>query len=256
MADAGRRRLRTARARDVQARRRASASGARLDVVAHGARDRATDVAPRARLAEALQRDRRGRGVGAARGAALRRRRLLARAGRAAGLAGSGRRPIWSRSTSRLDTGSAAGRRTVAALREVERWERAPPAGRPPRGRPGLAARAPELSARIAAMRERGHSLQAIADALNADGVPTQRGGARWRPSSVQAALGYRRPRPPPRPAAPAPPRPRAPASAAGRPPRTAPGRRARAARRAAARRARPRDRRDRAASARSACSC
>jgi DNA invertase Pin-like site-specific DNA recombinase len=96
-----------------------------------------------------------------------------------------------------LDTGSPAGRRTVAALREVDRWERAPAPGRPPRGRPGLAALAPDLSARIAAMRERGDSLQAIADALNADGVPTRRGGALWRPSSVQAALGYRRPRPP-----------------------------------------------------------
>jgi hypothetical protein len=37
-------------------------------------------------------------------------------------------------------------------------------------------------------------TLQAIADELNRDGVPTLRGGAMWRPSSVQAALGYRRP--------------------------------------------------------------
>ena len=37
-------------------------------------------------------------------------------------------------------------------------------------------------------------TLQAIADALNADGVPTLRGGAMWRPSSVQRATGYRRP--------------------------------------------------------------
>ena len=37
-------------------------------------------------------------------------------------------------------------------------------------------------------------TLQAIADQLNAEGVPTLRGGAMWRPSSVQAALGYRRP--------------------------------------------------------------
>lgn len=96
-----------------------------------------------------------------------------------------------------LDTARAAGRRTVATLREVERWQRSPAPGHPPRGRPGLAALAPDLGARIASMRERGLSLQAIADALNADGVPTPRGGARWRPSSVQAALGYRRPRPP-----------------------------------------------------------
>jgi hypothetical protein len=38
-------------------------------------------------------------------------------------------------------------------------------------------------------------TLQAIADTLNAEGVPTLRGGAEWRPSSVQAAAGYKRPR-------------------------------------------------------------
>ncbi|RKQ90583.1 recombinase [Solirubrobacter pauli] len=52
----------------------------------------------------------------------------------------------------------------------------------------------PELQERIARMRERGMTLQAIADALNAQGVPTLRGGALWRPSSVQRATGYRRP--------------------------------------------------------------
>jgi Resolvase, N terminal domain/Recombinase len=104
-----------------------------------------------------------------------------------------------------LDTATATGRRMVGVLREIERWEREPEPGRPPRGRPGLATRAPELSERVVAMRERGMSLQAIADALNAEGVATQRGGALWRPSSVQSALGYRRPRPP-LPGAPPPP--------------------------------------------------
>ncbi len=96
-----------------------------------------------------------------------------------------------------LDTGSPGGRRTVGVLREIDRLEREPRPGRPPRGRPGLATHAPLLGERIVAMRERGLSLQAIADTLNAEDVPTPRGGARWRPSSVQAALGYRRPRPP-----------------------------------------------------------
>jgi hypothetical protein len=46
-------------------------------------------------------------------------------------------------------------------------------------------------------MRAQGMTLQAIADRLNEKGVPTVRGGAKWRPSSVQAAAGYkRRPRP------------------------------------------------------------
>ena len=62
-------------------------------------------------------------------------------------------------------------------------------------GRPAVRDR-PELMERIAAMRAGGLSLQAIADQLNAENVPTLRGGAKWRPSSIQAALGYRRPGP------------------------------------------------------------
>jgi len=54
----------------------------------------------------------------------------------------------------------------------------------------------PDLLARIAEMRAANMTLQAIADRLNAEGVPTRRGGAKWRPSSIQSALGYRRPGP------------------------------------------------------------
>jgi peptidoglycan hydrolase-like protein with peptidoglycan-binding domain/DNA invertase Pin-like site-specific DNA recombinase len=59
----------------------------------------------------------------------------------------------------------------------------------------GLAAQydPPELKMRIRAMREAGMTLQAIADRLNAENVPTRRGGTKWRPSAVQAATGYRR---------------------------------------------------------------
>jgi DNA invertase Pin-like site-specific DNA recombinase/peptidoglycan hydrolase-like protein with peptidoglycan-binding domain len=53
----------------------------------------------------------------------------------------------------------------------------------------------PELLERLAAMRAANMTLQAIADQLNEEGVPTLRGGQKWRPSSIQAALGYRRPR-------------------------------------------------------------
>jgi DNA invertase Pin-like site-specific DNA recombinase len=52
----------------------------------------------------------------------------------------------------------------------------------------------PALKQRIVEMRGSGMTLQAIADVLNAEGVPTLRGGAKWRPSSVQSAAGYRRP--------------------------------------------------------------
>jgi peptidoglycan hydrolase-like protein with peptidoglycan-binding domain/DNA invertase Pin-like site-specific DNA recombinase len=52
----------------------------------------------------------------------------------------------------------------------------------------------PELKKHIQAMRSSGMTLKAIADRLNAEGVPTLRGGSKWRPSSVQVAAGYRRP--------------------------------------------------------------
>jgi DNA invertase Pin-like site-specific DNA recombinase len=61
-------------------------------------------------------------------------------------------------------------------------------------GRPAVSQQ-PELVERIAAMREANMTLRAIAEHLNAEGVPTLRGGKQWRPSSIQAALGYRRPR-------------------------------------------------------------
>ena len=50
------------------------------------------------------------------------------------------------------------------------------------------------LKQRIVDMRAGGMTLQAIADTLNSEGVPTLRGGALWRPSSVQTATGYKRP--------------------------------------------------------------
>jgi DNA invertase Pin-like site-specific DNA recombinase len=65
------------------------------------------------------------------------------------------------------------------------------------RGRAGATvADVPELRERIIRMRNEGMTLQAIADALNDEGVPTLRGGAKWRPSSVHTATGYRRPAP------------------------------------------------------------
>jgi DNA invertase Pin-like site-specific DNA recombinase len=77
-------------------------------------------------------------------------------------------------------------RRTRSGLTEVKASGRKV-------GRPSLRDR-PDLVERIIAMRNANMTLKAIADQLNAEGVPTLRGGAMWRPSSVQAALGYQRP--------------------------------------------------------------
>jgi DNA invertase Pin-like site-specific DNA recombinase len=104
-----------------------------------------------------------------------------------------------------LDTSTEAGGLTADALSQVGGWERERISQRTRRGleaarsrgakggRPSVAD-VPELRERIVAMRRDGMTLQAIADTLNEEGVPTIRGGAKWRPSSVQAATGYRRP--------------------------------------------------------------
>lgn len=62
-----------------------------------------------------------------------------------------------------------------------------------PVGRPSVSDR-PELTERIQRMREDGMSLGAIAKQLTEEKIPTARGAAVWRPSSVQAAAGYVRP--------------------------------------------------------------
>jgi DNA invertase Pin-like site-specific DNA recombinase len=105
-----------------------------------------------------------------------------------------------------LDTSSTPGGLVTDVLIGVAAWERdriaagtrsghalARAEGRPI-SRPSVTDR-PALQQRILAMREDGMTLQAIADTLNDEGVPTVRGGALWRPSSVQVAAGYKRPR-------------------------------------------------------------
>ena len=100
-----------------------------------------------------------------------------------------------------LDTANPAGRATAHALASVAGWERERLSERT---RKGLAAARskrhaakpgdwPDIRKRIAAMRADGMTLQAIADVLNREGVPTPRGGTEWRPSSVQSAAGYKR---------------------------------------------------------------
>jgi peptidoglycan hydrolase-like protein with peptidoglycan-binding domain len=67
------------------------------------------------------------------------------------------------------------------------------PTVRPSGGSPPAQYDLPVLQKRIRAMREAGMTLQAIADRLNAENVPTVRGGTKWRPSAVQAAIRRRR---------------------------------------------------------------
>jgi DNA invertase Pin-like site-specific DNA recombinase len=104
-----------------------------------------------------------------------------------------------------LDTGTPEGRLGAKALAAVGGSERKTLMQRTRKGLEAarLAQRssgqpavsdASALKQRIAEMRAGGMTLQAIADTLNAEGIPTLRGGALWRPSSVQAATGYKRP--------------------------------------------------------------
>ena len=104
-----------------------------------------------------------------------------------------------------IDTAIPAGRKAANVLISVGAWERERVGQRTRKGleaarvkgqrigRPAVED-VPELKGRISAMRANGLTLQAIADRLNEEGVPTLRGGEKWRPSSVQAAVGYRRP--------------------------------------------------------------
>lgn len=103
-----------------------------------------------------------------------------------------------------LDTEHADGRLAAELLVEISGWERkrlsertrmgleAARNGGRSMGRPAVADY-PDLIDSITRMRAEGMTLQEIADRLNADGVPTIRGGAKWRHSSVQVAAGYRR---------------------------------------------------------------
>jgi DNA invertase Pin-like site-specific DNA recombinase len=106
--------------------------------------------------------------------------------------------------TEGLDTAASEGRLAAALLVSVAGWERARLSERTRNGlmaaksngrsigRPAVGDD-PALSQRIREMRIAGMTLQAIADRLNEEGVPTIRGGSLWRHSSVQVAAGYRR---------------------------------------------------------------
>lgn len=106
-----------------------------------------------------------------------------------------------------VDTSTPGGRLIAGIFATIAEWERHTIGDRTKAGL--AAARAAghpisrsavtdnsKLHRRIQRMRSRGMTLQAIADRLNAENVPTLRGGATWRPSAIQRAVGYQR-RPP-----------------------------------------------------------
>ena len=104
-----------------------------------------------------------------------------------------------------VDTSSPGGRLVANVFASVAEWERATIAARTKAGLAAVRAQGkpisrasvtdrPELRERIAAMRAAGITLQGIADELNAERVPTLRGGSHWRPSSVRTAAGWQRP--------------------------------------------------------------
>jgi DNA invertase Pin-like site-specific DNA recombinase len=91
-----------------------------------------------------------------------------------------------------VDLASDGGRAVGEVLAEAATWQpRAiTTAGRALAGRPGRpSSTPPAVAARIRDLRGQGMTLQAICDTLNADGVPTPRGGAEWRPTSLRSVL-------------------------------------------------------------------
>jgi DNA invertase Pin-like site-specific DNA recombinase len=106
-----------------------------------------------------------------------------------------------------IDTTTEQGAQMTSGLAALGEWERGALAQRTQEALEASRARGrrisrqavadiPDLRELIERLRKEGLTLQEIADVLNQHGVPTLRGGARWRPSSLQAALGYRRRRP------------------------------------------------------------
>ena len=93
-----------------------------------------------------------------------------------------------------VDLASSDGRAVGEILAEAAAWQpRAiATAGRALAGRPGRPSSSPAAVAeRIRELRGEGMTLQAICDTLNAESIPTPRGGAEWRPTSLRSVLRY-----------------------------------------------------------------
>ena len=91
-----------------------------------------------------------------------------------------------------VDIASDGGRAVGEVLAEAASWQSRAiaSAGRALSGRPGRPSSTPAAVAeRIRDLRAQGMTLQAICDTLNGEGVPTPRGGAEWRPTSLRSVL-------------------------------------------------------------------
>lgn len=91
-----------------------------------------------------------------------------------------------------VDLSSDGGRAVGVVLAEAARWQPAAIAkpGRAMGGRVGRPSSTPApVAARIRDLRDQGMTLQAICDTLNAEKVPTPRGGTEWRPTSLRSVL-------------------------------------------------------------------
>lgn len=105
-----------------------------------------------------------------------------------------------------LDTSQPMGELVAHFMAAMAQWERAMIAQRTkaaltalraqgkPTGRPAIADQA-DLQRYIRRLHNaQGLTPAEIARRLNAEGIPTVRGGATWRISSIQSTLGYKRP--------------------------------------------------------------
>ena len=91
-----------------------------------------------------------------------------------------------------VDLSADGGRAVGEVLAEAATWQpRAiATAGRALAGRPGRPSSTPvAVAERIRELRGQGMTLQAICDTLNAERIPTPRGGAEWRPTSLRSVL-------------------------------------------------------------------
>lgn len=98
-----------------------------------------------------------------------------------------------------VDTSTSTGKLVAGIMVQVAEWEREQIGERTAAALQAKKARGARLGRPVGLpqdvrnligdLRAEGFTMQAIADRLNAQGVPTARGGTTWRPSSVHAVL-------------------------------------------------------------------